>query len=411
MFTRRYRLVAASALSLLLSASGLWAQLTFSGNARSLFYGREIFPGAFSDNTEDSFRYYQSFGLHLVGRGKAGQLGFHTFFQVSDDLSLDLNDDPQSRLYNGYLEWKNKGTNLSLGRQWITLGPSSLTLDGFKASQSIGKAVEVTGYLGTQTPFSRKFDLQGWDSAKSGGFYARTLSLKNAGLGIGLQQKSYKGETTFRELGIDGRIKLPEGVDLLGRADFNLLESGLQRAVLTSRYRPADSRFGFMAEYRHYEPRLFDKSYFKRFDLEGHEQVRGGVTCELKPGVSLNASYTGVYFEDDSDSYITLGAACPYGSVSYFHGTGASGDEDGFAASGSYVFCKAWELFADVDYSLYRFYEELDRDYVFSSAFGLNWRPNRTVLAGLEFQDLNNDFLSKDFRVLLKFALNYSQIF
>ncbi len=408
---RRLTLTATFAFIILLTAAAdLSAELRFNGSARSLFYSRESFPGAFSGDTDDSFRYYQSFGLHMVDKSTVGEIGFHTFFRVRDDLSLDLTDDPESRLYNGYLEWKRKNSSLALGRQWITMGPSSLTLDGFKASRTFGGQVEVTGYLGVQTPYSRHFSLQGWDRAKSGGLHVRTRNLKNASFGFGFQQKSYKGKTTFRELGVDGKLDLPAGLDILGRLDFDLLDAGVQRAVLTGRKR-VSGRLSLMGEYRHYQPRLIDKSYFKRFDLEGNEQIRGGVSYTLRPGVSLDASYTGVFFEDENDSYITLGAACPYGSFSYFHGTGASGDEDGFAVSGSYLFAGSWELFADIDYSLYRFYEELDRDYVFSSAFGLNWRPNRTVLAGIELQDMNNDFISRDFRVLLKFTLNYSQIF
>ena len=66
---------------------------------------------------------------------------------------------------------------------------------------------------------------------------------------------------------------------------------------------------------------------------------------------------------------------------------------------------------ADIDYSRYRFYEDEDRDYLFSSIFGFNWRPKKNIMAGLELQDVNNDVLSKDWRLMLKFSLNHRKVF
>jgi len=62
------------------------------------------------------------------------------------------------------------------------------------------------------------------------------------------------------------------------------------------------------------------------------------------------------------------------------------------------------ELFADLDYSRFRFYEDEDRDFLFSSIFGLHCKLAGRYQAGIEFEDVNNDTFSKDFRVLLKFG-------
>ena len=135
------------------------------------------------------------------------------------------------------------------------------------------------------------------------------------------------------------------------------------------------------------------------------------MTYFITPGVSLNASYAAVFFEDENNGYLSLSAACPHGWLTYYRGDGFGGDEDGFAVGASVPVKENFELFANIDYSRYRFYEEEDRDYLFSSVFGFNWRPRRDVTAGVEFQDVNNNVFSKDFRLLLKFAYNFSSAF
>lgn len=397
-------------LAVLVTAGGLSAELRFSGNARSMLFSRERLPVGIDQEAIRNFRHFQSFRLNLEQKNETGGLGFHTFFRVSDDLNHDYASDPNGRLYNGYLKWERNATSVSVGRQWLHAGPASMTLDGIKVTQSWDKGFDLTGFVGTETPFTRRFELNGWDETTSGGVYLRNSAFDKVSFGAGYQQKDRHGELAFREIGLDGTLDLPHGIDLLGRMDLNLLDDNVQRAVLRSRFRTG-GRWGFMGEYRHYKPRLFDRSYFRRFDLKGNDQFRGGATFHLRPNVTLNAGYTGIFFDGDSDSYLTLGGACPWGSVVWYRGTGTGGDQDGITVSGSYILREVWELFADIDYSLYRWYEDTDRMYDFSSVFGLNWRPSRRMAAGLEFQNLNNDILSKDFRVLLKFALNHTGIF
>ncbi|HLA40027.1 MAG TPA: hypothetical protein VJ417_08520, partial [Candidatus Glassbacteria bacterium] len=302
-------------------------------------------------------------------------------------------------------------TSLSIGRQWLHYGPASATLDGALITIGNKSRTSLTGYLGTESPFTRKFDSNGFDKAGSGGVYFSTSEIGNLKLGAGFYQKSRYGETAFREFGVNARAQLPHDLDLYSRLDVNLLADEVQKGQVRLRFKGSD-RVQVFGEFKHYRPRLFYQSYYQKFELDGNNQLRGGVSLFVRPEVSVNASYSAVMLENDTNGFLTLGLSSPNGWVNYYKGHGFGGDQDGFAFGGSLpLAADRFEIFADIDYSRFRFYEEDDRDYLFSSIFGLHWRPSDQLDAGIEFEDVNNDVFSKDFRVLLKFAWNFSSAF
>ncbi|HUU26319.1 MAG TPA: hypothetical protein VM123_00775 [archaeon] len=358
----------------------------------------------------DNFRYFQYLKMKLSNKGEKSSISFRTYLRVSDDLNPEYTDDSLWRLYNGYLQWDRGITSFSLGRQWLHLGPGSLTLDGLKVSIGSQGRHKLTGYFGTESPYSRSFGTLGWERARSGGIYFSTRPVSRADIGLGWYQKNRAGEVALREIGFNGKLRLPIDLDLSGRLDLNLLTDRVQKGIVRFSYRGI-KRLSFTGEYKHYEPRLFYQSYFRRFKPEANDQVRGGVVFFLRPEVTLSMTYSAIFFEEESSSYLSLGASCPYGSVTYYRGDGYGGDENGFAVGASLPFAKKFELFADLDYSRYRFYEDEDRDYLFSSIFGINWQPRKDINASLEFEDFNNDAFSKDFRALIKVAYNFSNVF
>lgn len=389
----------------------LSAELLYSGRAQSFLYNYEnLYSSVPAGLAEDNFRFYQYLRLNLKQRGEKSSVSFHTYLRVTDDLNIDYAEDPHWRLYNGYLKWDTRKTSLTLGRQWLHLGPGSLTLDGVNLSVDAAGKSQLTGYLGLESPYSRKFNFQGWEKARSGGLYFTTKAIRRLNLGIGWYQKNRHGKVAFREAGLNAKARLPGGWQFNGRLDVNLLTDKVQRSQARLRY-TGNKRVHFFGEYKHYEPRLFYQSYFRRFKPKANDQFRGGLTYFITPQLTLNTSYSAVFFEDENSGYLSLSAACPYGWLTYYRGDGFGGDEDGFALGATLPVRENFELFADIDYSRYRFYEEEDRDYLFSSIFGVNWRPRKDLTAGIEFQDLNNNVFSKDFRLLLKFAHNFSSAF
>jgi hypothetical protein len=395
---------------ILLGLNGLSAEMRFNGSTQALFYSLESYPGRLDQTAVDNFRYYQTFRLKLEQKGRKNSLSFNTFFRVTNDFAREYPADPASRFYNGYVQWNTPLTSLAVGRQWLNLGPSSLTLDGVRLSLSKSRLIEATGFVGLESPFSRKFDLQGWDKARSGGVYLRSQAIRRLTLGLGFFQKDYESRTALREIGINGKADLPHGVDLTGRLDLNLLTHGVQNGMFRTRFQ-AGSHWNLVGEYKHYEPRLFYQSYYRRFNPRANDQLRAGVVYNFRKDVFLGASYTGIRFKDMTSSYLTLSAGCPYGNVAYYHGGGIDQSQNGFTVGGSYPLLEVLEVFADLDYSRFRFYDAENDDYLFTSIFGLNWRPRRDILAGVEFHDLNDRIFSKDFRILFKLGFNYSQIF
>jgi hypothetical protein len=152
-------LVATVLFSLFTSLSNLPADLVFSGSSRSLFYSRENFFSPLEDESVHNFRLYQYMRMKLSERGKKSSISFNTYLRVSDDLNVEYPNDPNWRLYNGYLQLDRGYTQLSLGRQWLHLGPGSMTLDGLKLSIGSPGLTQLTGYVGTESPYSNNFRL------------------------------------------------------------------------------------------------------------------------------------------------------------------------------------------------------------------------------------------------------------
>ena len=406
-------------LALLIAASvpsaGRAMELLYSGQARSSLYSYERFGHDGSDS-DQNYRFYQYLRLKLKGVGQKNSVSFNTYLRVSDDLSVDYSSDPNWRMYNGYLQWDTRTSSVSLGRQWLHLGPGSMILDGAKLELGGGTSkVKFTGYFGAESPFTRKFSSNGYEKAGSGGMYVRIKPSRKLAIGAGWYQKNRYGEVAFREIGLNANATLPHGLKLNGRLDVNLLTDQIQKGLVRLRYQ-GHQRFNFFGEYKHYQPRLYYQSYYRRkFEPKGNDQLRGGFSVFLSKEVTLNASYSAIMTEDETSGYFTLGGAGPYGWVNYYKGHGFGGDEDGFALGGSLPLAHhKFELFGTLDYSRFRYFElddESGRDYLFSTIFGMHWKPSETVGAAIEFEDVNNNMFSKDWRVLINLNINFSSAF
>lgn len=401
-------------ISLWLPQAGQAMTFLYSGQARSSLYSYESLYMDPANESDNNYRYHQFLRLNLKGLGEKNKVSFHTYMRVSDDLSVDYASDPNWRMYNAYLKWDTRATSLSVGRQWIHLGPGSMTLDGAKFEVS-GRKASITGYVGTESPFTRKFDSSGYDKAGSGGVYLRVKPVSKLAIGAGWYQKNRYGETAFREFGVNANATLPHGFKLYSRLDYNMLSDEIQKGQVRLRYQ-GDKRYNFFGEYKHYTPRLFYQSYYQRkFELEGNDQLRGGLNVNVKENVTLSASYSAIMTEDENSGYMTIGASCPFGWANYYLGRGFGGDEDGFAVGGQVPLAEdKLELFGTLDYSRYRYLElddESERDYLFSTIFGMHYRPSECINAGIEFEDVNNDLFSKDWRVLINLNINFSSAF
>ena len=387
------------------------AEVLFSGNSRSMINFRESYLGNGDDGTVDNARFYETVRAKLVGRGESSSFGFHTFLQSSTDFSEDYSTDPIWKLYNAYFQYKNNHADFTLGRQWLHLGPGSLTLDGVKVTLKSGTTCDFTGYIGMESPYSRSFDTGGWDKSQSGGLYFSTRRISKLNLGVGYTQKNYLGETALQEVGLYAKTRLSGPLQFNGRLDFDLKGDQVQKAVLGARY-DKKKDYSIMAEYRHYLPRIYYKSYFKKFYYQANDQVRTGISYYLSDWTTVSANYTAIFFDDENNGYLSIDLSCPYGSITYYQGMGFGGDEIGVAVGATYPVCEQLDIYADLDFSKYRFYEhESETDRLFTSMFGFDWKPTRDILTGVEFQNVDNEILNKDWRMLLKFSINGSGVF
>ncbi|MFQ5752661.1 MAG: hypothetical protein ACE5HI_11745 [bacterium] len=108
--------------------------------------------------SEDHFRIYQTAQI-TIGQLAANKLSFHLYGLASQDIAEDADDDPIPRLYNAYLQWKErKGIlqKLKLGRQRVYSGVAYGTIDGIDLTFRVGKIFKLGGFAGFLVPFQMK---------------------------------------------------------------------------------------------------------------------------------------------------------------------------------------------------------------------------------------------------------------
>ncbi|MFQ5675306.1 MAG: hypothetical protein ACE5G1_05360, partial [bacterium] len=321
-------------------------------------------------------RIYQT-AQATVGQLASNRLSFHLYGLLSQDLSESADDDPISRLYNAYFQWRQSSgvvQQIKLGRQRIYSGVAYGTIDGIDATFKIGKWARIGGFAGFLVPASNEIEVADWDNSHAFGVRASTNDLFGAKAMVSFMQRDRRPVAynapgrytqtvrTFesleqRLLGIDLYRGFGKTLSTYGRFDYDLEQERVRRAQVELKVKPT-GKWEFTGEFFHRAPLIEANSIFSVFEQNTVQDV--GLKASYKFGhrwfLTGNLGY--VKYEGDETVRFGLGARFRYGYAGYNYRSGYGGQNNGVYLALNYPLTQQLGLIASSGFSRYSLFDE-----------------------------------------------------
>ena len=408
------RSVIAVAIALALVGAGVGpaSGQTIQGRLTTSLYAWERDP---TDSTEaNHLRAYQLGIFHLDGLGDR-RLSFHTYVRAHGDLSADVNELANFRVFNLYGQWKDPGHGyeVRMGRMRVYAGVGNVAIDGGFGSYRAADFATLEAYAGVQPPFDGEAEVTSWDNRAYGG--RLTLSHRPRDLKLALSFARRNRETIdYTQPGVyTGRLlALPAGQEELYGADFSwrirpgatfyhrLELDRVQRrlkwgsAILT--LAPPAEPWTADLEYFHRAPSLYGNSLLSVFDQEDYDEISGRVGYQITPELRLFSHLAATLYDGDNSERFGMGiertGERTSSSLSYSRRAGYGGDLHSVVAAYQHAVGEGLTLRGQGGLSIYKLVAEQDeRNLSFVAALGGEVRPRRNLAIDVELQNLTQD--------------------
>lgn len=367
------------------------------------------------------FRFYQTAQLTL-GQLANNKLSVHFYGQRSRDIGEDSDDDGISRIYNAYLQWRErKGVleRIKLGRHRIYSGVAYGTIDGADVSLRVGKWFKVGGFAGILVPATNDVEVEDWDDSHALGLRASTNKLWGTKVLISYMQRNRRPVAysepgryterviTFESLetrlvGIDAYRAFSRKLNAYGRLDYDLEQERVRRGQLELELAPSQ-KFKLTAEFMHRAPLVAANSIFWVFDHSTTQNVGLRGSYQFKAHWFVTGNFGAVFYDGDESVRFGLGLRCRYGSLGYNFRSGYAGQNNGIYAALNYPLTRKIGLLVSSGFSRYSLFDENAATQTsFTGSAGINYRPSRTFSFDFLAQGVNNRFYDSDFRFFAK---------
>lgn len=374
----------------------LSSQVKYSGALNSSFYTFETL----TDTSKiKQLNYYQGLQLRLAPENNSN-LYLSTYLRVAKRGDEDW----EEKVYNLYADWKagRKPLNLRLGRQFVYYGVMNGTVDGVLLSGSPYKNLNIKLLGGLVAPVSREFDVMKWDEGNVMGGYLTYRLPWEFKLDLSYYQNNRNKETVWQLVGAGLTGKYGNNIYYQAQLDHNLKTSEIQGMRYRINYFYRD--WGFSAEYNNQRPRVYEDSYFQIFKLEAYNQIRGGVTYNLKQ-YQLGVQYLFTSMEFDQTNEVILTAGIPWGIVGLVYQDGFGGKNTGLYGELRYDILKQVTLRGYSSHYNYERQTTVLSEYATSFSGGIDFHPIKSVSLQADVQQSINNLYEDDIRGL--FRLNY----
>jgi hypothetical protein len=395
---------------------------TVSGRLVTSFLGWERTDTA---GSTQYMRGYENVQLNLA----SGDFSFSTYMQGSTDFSQKMESDPQLRLFNAILQWKNIGgmADLKLGRQAIFGGVGYGTIDGALLRLRPAHGVEASLYGGGLTPAGQKAEfLKNVDNNWQAGAHVLLYLLADTKIGLSYMNR-HRETSPYEGFRLDAQNNLTpqtidygsranqygsldvawsrDGIWAFGRADYDFNFERLSRAELAATYQVTDA-LGLTLDLAQREQTLAYNSYFRLLESEANQEAMVGIDYRVLPMITVNARFSHVAYENDAATCIALGASSKYASLMYTKDISYDGDLDGFNLQGAYPFLHGMLVpHLGVVYSSYALSEDGEKTSTLAGVAGATVRPWNSLSCDLEAQYMTNKIYKSDIRVFAR--INY----
>lgn len=365
------------------------------GRLESSFYAWET---EIQDTTNNHLRGYQALALDGTQRLTNGRVFFKTYLRVTNDFRSDIKGDPNTRIFNTYVGWTDRTLDVRLGRQFLYAGVGSGTLDGLRVGFSKKGLIQAVGYIGTQAPFTRNADIQGWSYS----FWGAQLStdyLRKTRFSLSIAQKSRDNKVEFQQIGLDGSLNVSSMVYLFGRLDYDIsYNSRPQKIILRGDLRPIDKLYLY-TEFGYRRPRIPESSMFSSFRIEPSNQFRVGTNYRLHPKFGVNGGYDFTTVDGKSSGNLNLSVSSPWGTFGYAHRLGYGGKGNGLFGNLLYSVNEKLSMGINLGFDRYQFSEDYGetKDATYSGAMVI-LSPIRDLRIEAQIQNARNPLYKQDIR-------------
>lgn len=367
------------------------------------------------------FRIYQTAQITL-GQMAANRLSFHLYGLLSQDIAESAEDDPISRLYNAYFQWReSKGfvERVKLGRQRVYSGVAYGTIDGVDLSFRVGKIFKIGGFAGLLAPPSTEIEIANWDDSHTFGLRVSTNKLFGAKALISFMQRdnapvsySAPGRYTQQVLSFESLEQRLLGVDLYrnfgsklatyGRLDYDLEQERIRKGHVELKVTPS-AKWEVAGEFFHRAPFVGANSIFTVFEQNTIQDFGFRVNYRFNTQWFLNGNFGYVKYEGDETIRFGLGIRCKYGYLGYNFRSGYGGQNNGTYLAVNYPLTAKLGLTASSGFSRYSlFNQDAETNTSLTGSIGFNYRLGRHFSMDFLGQGLRNRFYDNDFRFFVK---------
>jgi len=324
-------------------------------------------------------------------------LSFHTHFNAFKDGTPSK---WSSKIYSGYLQWKNStgSFDLRVGRQFLYKGVITGSYDALALSTNLSNSFQAKFYSGLIVPFDRGSKLLKWDEGHFyGGFLSYKISTRlNSNVSFISKERSKK--SYWRQLGF-ALSGSGEHLFYLFQYNHNLLTSTFQsiRAHLAYYAGP----WTFTADASSLKPRIYEDSFFTIFNIRQHSQLR--VAAERTIGdYRVGARFVETLLpqkESTQQAILTFGKK--WGVIGLIMQSGFGGGNLGLYGQLDYPLLNNLSVnFYTSHYRFQRYSIEVEEQATSFSA-GFIYRPFPKLRISAQVQQSVNNFYTSDFRGLL----------
>lgn len=374
-----------------------------------------------TSDSETHAKLFQTAQL-TVGKLAGNRLSLHLYGVFAQDLAVSAEEDPALRLYNSYLQWKDRTGILErvrVGRQRIYSGVAYGTIDGIDAGVRVKDYFKIGGFAGALVPPANDVEVGKWDDAHAFGLRLSTSKLAGTRVLVSFMQRnrtpvaySAPGRYTGRILkfddleqrlvGLDVQRRFSERVDVYGRLDYDIEQERLRRGQLELRLTASD-KLNFSGEFVHRAPLLAANSIFSVFEQNTMQDLGLRASYRISPVWFLSGNFGVQVYEGDESLRFGLGLRGRYGSFGYNFRRGYAGQNNGAYASLTYPLTPKMGLVATTGFSRYSlFSEDLETQTSLTGSLGLNYRPHKLLSLDVLGQGVRNRFDSHDVRLFIK---------
>ncbi len=325
--------------------------------------------------------------------------------RVKGDFRVARRGDPgdwNEKVYNLYADWRtaDRRMDVRFGRQFLYRGVLNGSVDGAQITARPAPGFDVGALVGMAVPLDRSLDVRSWKDGGTLGAFSSYRFNPRSRVDVSYIQRLSNDMIAWRQLGASVAGSLSNGVFYNGQLDYNLEKDVVQGGRLRFMYLVA--QWTVSAEFNHQLPRIYEDSYFNVFELEGFNQVRGGVNYRFgRYGVGGQYLHT-MYNEDESADAVLLSLDSPWGTIGTALQGGYGGDRTGVFGEIRYDVVPELTLMARSSYYSYQRRTVSITEDATAVSGGLRYRPTRPLVLQAELQQSVNSYLDSDVRALFR---------